>query len=197
MGCFDVYCIICSNATNSAIILQDYFDQTNIDRIDEGKEIFNITEITNFVSRTLHLTNCTFLTENNEIVHNCYENNGCGGFKDNDNNKYGLLLHKEHNNENIKYGLFVHTDCWKYIKEKYNIELRFSYIKSNIIDDLENNLFVKIDYGGIIDKYTMGQYMNFEKLFEDKNMYLCYSPLEFDEKNNERIDKIIEQILIL
>ena len=197
MGCFDVYCIICNNATNSAIVLQDYFDQTNSDRQDEGKEIFNMTEITNFVNKTLHLQYCTFLTENNEIIHNCYESNGCGGFKDNDNNKYGLLLHKEHNTENIKYGLFVHTDCWKYIKEKYNIELRFSYIKSNIIDDLENNLFVKIEYGGIIDKYTMGQYMDFEKLFEDKNFYLSYTPLEFDEKNNERIDKIIEQVIIL
>ena len=39
--------------------------------------------------------------------------------------------------------------------------------------------------------------MDFEKLFEDKNLYLCYSPLEFDEKNNERIDKIIEDVVIL
>ena len=156
-----------------------------------------MVEITNFVNKTSHLTNCTFLTENNEIIHNCYESNGGGGFKDENNNSYGLLLHKEYNTENIKFGLFVHTDCWNYIKEKYDIELHFSYIKSNIIDDLENNLFVKIDYGILIDKYIMGQYMDFEKLFEDKNLYLCYSPLEFEEKNNERIDKIIEQVIIL
>ena len=200
MGCFDVYCLICNNSTNSAIILQEYFDDTNIERMEEGKDSFDIDKIKDFVKKTLHLETCTFLTEDNEIIHNCYENSCCGSFKDEDNNNYGLLLHKEYNTgdtADIEYGLFIHTDCWKYIKKKYNIELRYSYIKSKIINDLANNLYVKVEYGGLIDKYCIGQYMDFEKLFEDKNLYLCYSPLEFDEKNNERIDKIIEDVVIL
>ena len=197
MGCFDVYCFICNNSTNSAIILQEYFDDTNIERMEEGKDSFDIDKIKDFVKKTLHLETCTFLTEDNEIIHNCYENSCCGSFKDEDNNNYGLLLHKEDNKENYKYGVFIHTDCWSYIKNKYNIELRFSYIKSNIIEELANNLFVKIEYGDIIDKYIIGQYMDFEKLFEDDNLYLSYSPLENNDKNNERIDNIIKQVVIL
>ena len=198
MGCFDVYCLICNNTTNSAIILEECFDDINSERMIEGKKPFNIDKIQNFVKRTLHLQNCTFLTENNEVVHNCYEISGCGQFKDSNNNIYELLLHKEdiNKNENIKYGLFLHTDCWEYIKNKLNIKLHFSDIIPNIINDLKNNSFVKIEYGGIIDKYIGGQFMNFKKIFEDDNLYLCYSPLEFDPMVNERIDKIIEQILL-
>ena len=196
MGCFDKYCFICCNTTNSAKILEDYYHQNNEERIEQGKEPYNIKNIQNFVKKTLHLDICTFLTEGNEVIHDCCEINGCGTFSDKNGNLYGLLLHKDDNDSNIKYGIFLHTDCWKYIKNKSNIELRFSDIKSNIIDDLRNNLFAKIEYGDIIDKYIGGQYMDFEQLFEDKNLYLCYSPLKYNKKNNKRIDKIIEQILL-
>lgn len=197
MGCFDVYCLICSNPPTSAIILKDYINEINIERIETGKEPFNIKKVNEFVEKTQYLIDCSFLTEDNEIIHGCYECNGCGTFKDNEENTYGILLHKEYNDdEKIKYGIFIHTDCWKYIKNKYNIELNFSNIKKNIISDLEDNLFVKIEYGGIIDKYIDGQYMDFENLFSDDNLYLCFSPLEFNEKNNERLDKIIEQIIL-
>jgi hypothetical protein len=197
MGCFDVYCVICSCPPTSADILEIYCNDTNIERIENDKKPFDIDDIKNFVKKTIHLSQCTFLTENNEIIHNCYENSGCGSFKDQNNNNYGLLLHKGDNKKNFKYGLFLHTDCWEYIKNKYNISLCFSDIKHKIIKDLENNLFVKINYGGIINKYIMGQYMDFEKLFEDDNLYLCYTPLEYDEKNNKRIDSVIDQVVIL
>jgi hypothetical protein len=197
MGCFDVYCLICNNATNSARILEDYFEDTNNERLEHGKTVFNIDDINTFVNKTRHLNKCTFLTEKNKIVHNCCEISGCGTFKDNDDNLYELFLHKDNEDENMEYGIFLHTSCWQYIKNKFNIELSFSDIKSNIINDLSDNLFVKIDHNDIIDEYIEGQYMDFEKLFEDKNLYLCYSPLDFDEKNNKRIDKVIEQVIIL
>ena len=197
MGCFDVYCLICNNPATSAIILKDYINDINNERFEEGKEPFNIDKVNKFVEKTQHLTECSFLTENNEIIHECYECNGCGKFKDNENNTYGLLLHREYNeHENIKYGIFIHTNCWKYIRNKYGIELKFSTIKKNIINDLEDNIFVKIKYGDVVDKYIGGQYMDFENVFSDDNLYLCYSPLEFNEKNNDRIDKIIQQIIV-
>ena len=197
MGVFDVYCLICSNPTTSAEILKNYINDINLERLEAGKKPFNIDKVNEFIEKTQHLTQCYFLTEDNEIIRECYECNGCGKFKDKEDNIYGLLLHKEHNKyEKIEYGIFIHTDCWQYIKNKYSIELNFSKIKKNIINDLEDNLFVKIEYGDIIDKYIQGQYMDFENVFSDDNLYLCYSPLEYNEKNNNRIDKIIKQILV-
>jgi hypothetical protein len=192
MGCFDVFCLICTNPASSANILKDI----NIERDKEGNEPFNISKVHDFVEKTQYLTNCSFLTENNEIVHECYEYDSCGKFKDKENNTYGLLLHKEYNeHEKIKYGIFVHTDCWQYIKNKYDIELNFLNIKTNIISDLKDNLLVRIEYGNIIDKYIQGQYMDFKNLFADDNLYLSYSPLNFNQKNNERIDNNIQQII--
>ena len=45
--------------------------------------------------------------------------------------------------------------------------------------------------------FGLTKILSLEKLFEDKNLYLCYSPLEFEEKNNERIDKIIDDKLMI
>ena len=192
MGCFDVYCLICNNTTNNDIS-NDYIEELDIN-LKNNIKIFTL--------KTTHLNRCTLLLENNKIIHNCYENNGCGSFVNNDK-YYGLLVHKKYDEDmcnkdeiiNKEYGIFLHTDCWEYIKNKYNIELCFSNIKSNIVKDLKDEHFAKIDYGGIIDKYIGGQFMNFEKLIEDNNLYLCYSPLDYNEENNNRIDKIIIQVV--
>ena len=87
-------------------------------------------------------------------------------------------------------------DILNEIKNKYNMELCFSDIKPNIIEELKNNNFLKIKYGGIIERYNQGQYINYEKIFEDNNLYLCYSPLK-NKKNNTRINKLIEKIILV
>jgi hypothetical protein len=204
MGCFSTYCL-CGIASTSADELVNYIDVINQDRIDENKEPFDIKKVKHFVKKTLHLNMCTFLTESNKIIHDCYEKSGCGQFKDGQNNNYSLLLHKEDDTRfkhkkdiknSVEYGVFLHTDCWEHIKNKYNIELCFSDIKPSIIKELEDNSFVKIKYGGIVDRYIQGQYIDYAKIFEDGNLYLCYSPLK-NKKNNKRFDKIIEQIILL
>jgi hypothetical protein len=49
------------------------------------------------------------------------------------------------------YGVFIHTDCWKYIKNEYNIELTYSHLLI-INKNLDKKVFKFINYG-IIEKF--------------------------------------------
>lgn len=91
------------------------------------------------------------------------------------------------------YGVFIHTDCWKFVKNEYNIELNYSNLPIIEKDILSHKIFNFINYGAI-EKYW-NQYFNFISVIVDKNEELCMSPL----KSNlvaKNIKKIISQLKI-
>ena len=91
------------------------------------------------------------------------------------------------------YGVFVHTDCWKFVKNEFNIELNYSYlpIKKNKL--YYNKIFDFINYGAI-QKYWE-QYFDFIKIITDYNEELCTSPLK-SSLVAKNIKKVLSQLKI-
>jgi len=124
---------------------------------------------------TKWLNNCTFLCANNKIVHGCRETDCNITFQDKNNNIYkNLTYHDDIFNE--PYGVFTHTDCWKFIKKEYGINLNYSHLPIDIHDETKSKIFSFVDYG-LIEKYW-GQYFNFIQMIVDNNEELSYSPLK-------------------
>lgn len=153
-----------------------------------------IKDLNKFKKTTLWMNKCTMLLINNEVKHNCKETSCNIGFVDR-NNFYTHLI-EDYNtirplfDEGIC-GVFVHTDCYKYIKLKYNINLNYSNLP--LIDNKINyNIPLSfINYGDI--KNYWRQDFQFEKIFIDNKQYLCSSPLKND-KNISQINKNINTI---
>lgn len=208
MGCYDLFCFICGNRCYS-------YDKSNIQYIEElynqeknkksrnkyyepiFKKIDNddkyIKKMYNFAKETSWLNNCTFLTNTNKVTHNCHEV-GCNiVFKDKKQNEYYQDIHHEIYTEienKPKNGIFLHTDCWKFVKKNYKIELKYSDVPIIVAPRKYNKINEKIKYGNI-EKYW-SQIFKFEELFIDSNQYISISPLK-DTKNALRIKKIINQ----
>jgi hypothetical protein len=89
--------------------------------------------------------------------------------------------------ENGDIGVFIHTDCYKYIKLKFNIKLKYSNLP--LIDNRKKNYYKPFEYinYGDIENYWH-QDFQFEKLYIDNKQYLCSSPLKND-KNISQINK--------
>jgi hypothetical protein len=102
------------------------------------------------------MNKCSILLINDQVVHGVKEKSCNVEF-------YKKNFHATHiqqafyNNEdcflenNGNCGLFIHTDCWKFIKKNYNIELKISDLPKIIkIKDVNKNF--NINYGAI-EKY--------------------------------------------
>jgi hypothetical protein len=147
--------------------------------------------------KTKWFKKCSMLLFNDKVVHGL-EETGCNtGFTN--KNFYGehyvAALNKtgycEYNGDNEGCGVFIHTDCWKFIKQNYKIELKSSYLPK-----MQNNNYNKnfnIDYGKI-EKYWE-QDFDFAALVMDNNDYLCSSPL-LNDKNISQIKKNISALKI-
>jgi hypothetical protein len=159
-----------------------------------------INELNEFRKKTLWMDECTMLLVNNKVEHNCEETHCNIVFE----NKNGAYDHGEHFNfypfhyTDANYGIFIHTDCYKYIKLKYNIELKYNNLP---LIESENKskthiilyLIKFIDRGDI--KNYQRQNFQFEKVFLDNKQYLCSSPLKND-KNITQIKKNINSMKI-
>jgi len=86
-------------------------------------------------------------------------------------------------------GIFIHTNCWKYVKIKYKVELKYSNIPLALIN---KRYKVPIKYGDIT-KYQ-GQDMDYIKMLADNNTHMIIDPLKNDKMNNIRLNKIINQL---
>jgi hypothetical protein len=186
MGCFDTYCIICGNTWRS-ITEEDWKEW--IDNIDAKK----------IVKQTKWLNKCTLLLPNNKVIHGCKEV-GCNAtFIDSKKKSYsGALWLNEFNyfdKSPIYNVVFVHTDCWKFIKKKYNIELKYNNIPIKINPDLyKYGIPIPELRCGVIEKYW-GQDQEFERMYLDRNIYMTTSPLDSTNiKNLFRINKIVIQL---
>jgi hypothetical protein len=136
------------------------------------------------------------LLTNNEVKHNCKEISCNTTFSDKKNKythlmeNYNVCFYEKYSNE----GVFIHTDCYKYIKLKYNIKLTYSNLP--LIDDgkLQWERPIKYIKYGEIERYW-GQHLQFENICIDKKQYLCSSPLKND-KNISQINKNINGMKI-
>jgi len=91
------------------------------------------------------------------------------------------------------YGVFIHIDCWKFVKNEYNIELKYSNLPIIEKKIYSTKIFNFINYGSI-EKYWH-QFFDFIGIIADSNEELCNSPL----KSNlvaKNIKKIISKLKI-
>ena len=176
MGCWDIFCFLCGNTCHSTLNGIDEYLIENIEYYESNNKKFKMFKP---------------IYENNKIVHGCKEVTCNNTFKDKNGNSYSHSTGYEY--DDIMYGVFIHTDCWKFIKNEYNIKLTYSHlpiIENNI---LSPKIFPFINYG-IIEKYWQ-QDFDFIRTIAESNEELCNSPL----KSNliaKNIKKIISKLKI-
>ena len=158
-------------------------DQIKI--LHENKNILtNLKKLSNNIK---WLKKCSMLLEDNRVIHGVKEINCNVTFCKNTICYEHISLALDNYNKELN-GIFIHTDCWKYIKNTYNINLNFSNLPPHI--QSYTKVF-DIDYGDI-EKYW-GQDFNFLKIVNDKKEYLCSSPLK-EDKNISQIKKNISKL---
>ena len=158
-------------------------DQIKI--LHENKNI--LTDLKKLSNNIKWLKKCSMLLEDNRVIHGVKEINCNVTFCKNNNCYEHISLALDNYNKELT-GYFIHTDCWKYIKNTYNINLNFSNLPPHI--QSYTKVF-NIDYGDI-EKYW-GQDFNFLKIVNDKKEYLCSSPLK-EDKNISQIKKNISKL---
>jgi hypothetical protein len=158
-------------------------DQIKI--LHENKNI--LTDLKKLSNNIKWLKKCSMLLEDNRVIHGVKEINCNVTFCKNNNCYEHISLALDNYNKELN-GYFIHTDCWKYIKNTYNINLNFSNLPPHI--QSYTKVF-NIDYGDI-EKYW-GQDFNFLKIVNDKKEYLCSSPLK-EDKNISQIKKNINKL---
>lgn len=137
---------------------------------------------------TKWLNNCTFLCSSNKIIHGCKEIQCNNVFLDKNSNIYTHSTNQSsYDKHNDILGVFTHTDCWKFIKKEYDINLNYSYLPINIFDVTKSKIFNFVNYG-IVEKYWR-QYFDFIQTIIDNNYELVYSPLK-----NIQVAKNIKKI---
>ena len=140
MGCWDVYCFICGNPCHS--MLNGYIDQIkedfNLEKIPSSynayarNKIKKIQSCPNIVSelkdlKTNWMNKCSMLLVNDKVVHGVQETSCNVTFtKSNFSATHMGKQLFESDCYDGDCGVFIHTDCWKFIKKNYKIELKFS-----------------------------------------------------------------------
>lgn len=197
MGCWDVFCFICGNPCHSMLKSYiDYVEEMINEEINSSYKPFIkkmikdlkerpniIKELKDLYKNTLWMNKCSMLLANDKVVHNLTEDSCNIVFV----NKSIAAEHMTtfNNLYSYPYGIFIHTDCLKYIKKEYKIDLKFSYLPP--VEPSDYKLF-NVNYGDI-EKYWEQEY-NFKRIILDNKKYLCSSPLKND-KNIKQIKKNI------
>jgi hypothetical protein len=195
MGCTDLFCFICGMAYWSGYIA----DLEIIN--DSSKIVITKTILFELEKKMRHLNNCTILTLDDKIIHNCKNDNCSTRFVSNDTNiKYEVILYYDKILLNQNLGFFLHTSCWKFIYKNYGIKLKFSDLPILKKIDITKKFkiynyyclpLLLINYGEI-QKYW-NQDFNYVKLINDKNEFMVTNLLENNKKNISRVKKIISQ----
>jgi hypothetical protein len=190
MGCADLFCLLCGNTYRSFLDANDFLEfYIKQYKININPKLFS-DKIKKLKRDTNWLYKCTFLCANNKVVHGCSEI-GCNNqFVDANKNLY---IHSTVYDSDNMYGVFVHTDCWKFVKNEFKIELNYSYLPIIKNKLYYNKIFSFIDYG-IIEKYWE-QNFDFFSIVNDSNEELCYSPLK-STLVAKNIKKVLSQLKI-
>lgn len=216
MGCWDIFCFICGNtchemSENLLETLTEDMDRYNNEirkptKLSKNKSLMKelksnfdyysnpnaIKNIKKLIKNTEWMNNCTFLSAFNDIIHKCQEASCNIEFVTKDRSFIHYIIRDVNQEDYHSHGVFLHTDCWKFIKNKYGIELKYSDLP---ILDTERKSPIKIfdfvNYG-LIQNYW-GQDFDFLQLIMDGNEELCMSPLEV---NNKNIPKVFSKLKI-
>jgi hypothetical protein len=178
---WNIYCCICGISCNSITIdnLIEEFEVNN------GEECTNdvIKEIKNIVNKMKWCKSSIALFSNNK-------NKRYYNYQVDDED---FITSKNDNND---YAICIHYNCWNYIKITHGIELHYNNLPINYINkkkEIGEPPLMNINYGEI--KKYWSQYMNFYKMYIDKNTYMLENPLiDVNVKNINRIKKIISQL---
>jgi len=207
MGCWDIFCSLCGNPCHGMFkgssdtfleYINEYEKIKDSKRKAELKTLYNyyvknpnfIKKIKEYEKTTKWMNKCTFLTVQNKVIHNCKEISCNIYFGDKNKNYYRHIEKDGLLNENS--GIFVHTDCWKYVKTKFNISLNYSYLPIIEPSVLKNKIFSFIKYFG--EKYW-DQYYNFYlALVENSNLLM--SPKNTSSIARKQIQKVITGLKI-
>lgn len=181
MGVWDIFCFICGNTCHTMF---SGYEENNSENI--------VKKLNELNKKIKWLSNCSFLKEDDTIIHNVIY--GCTNIGFSKGNNYyehitfgfGKYILRS---KDISYGYFLHTDCWKYIKKNYNINLKFSNLPPYITNKYDKTF--DINYGEIENYW--GQDFNFPMIINDNKQYLCSSPLKND-KNIKQIKKNINNL---
>jgi len=146
-----------------------------------------VAEIKELSKDVKWMDKCSMLLENDEVIHGVKEIN-CNVTFCKNGKCYEHISPGLDNYDKIPNGFFIHTDCWKYIKNNYNINLKFSNLPPY---SLTYSKIFKIDYGDI-EKYWE-QDFDFAGVVFDNKKHLCSSPLKND-KNISQIKKNISKL---
>jgi hypothetical protein len=160
----------------------------NIDKYIDNKMFNKIKKEMKFMD------NITILAQDNTIIKNADwidRNNYIDPTKEIFTRSYYVYPnYNETLEDNDKYYIgakYAHTDCWRYIKHKYNKELKYSdltkyMVKNNNITKLSP---LNIDYD-IMENYWQEDFgFLIENIILDKQYYLLYSPLNILKKIKE------------
>lgn len=216
MGCWDIFCFACGNTCHTMFkdqveeigeIYKEYVESLNesskkpklgpyykklFGQISSDPKFF--LKMKNLYKKTQWLNKCTFLTVDDRTIHGCKEI-GCNiEFEDSKGNGYFQDLNTGIYGDDLSIktsrGIFIHTDCWKYIKSHYKIDLKYSDVPAVYEKNQYKKINSKIDYG-LIEKYWT-QDFDFIQVVLDSNEYICESPFS-NNKNETRIKKILTQ----
>jgi len=167
MGCYDIFCIVCGCP------YYVLFDGTIFTEEKYKK-------ITNWMKKAV------LLTASGDTIFGSKEVDCNIVFEAQDKVKYEIYTIYAPI-KYLTYSYFVHEDCYKYVYKKTGKKIRYDMF----VASKKGLKQINIDYGKI-EKYW-SQDFKFEKMIEEKNEYILNSPLQGDKKNNNRINKIINQ----
>jgi hypothetical protein len=146
-----------------------------------------VNELTELDKNAQWMNKCSMLLPNDEVVYDVQEAS-CNVTFVNKDISVDHIYKTDTNLFNYPYGIFIHTDCLKYIKKQYKIDLKFSHLPHL---KLTYTKLFDINYGDI-EKYW-AQDFNFDEVILDNKKYLCSSPLKND-KNISQIKKNISKL---
>jgi hypothetical protein len=185
MGCWDIFCFICGNPCHSINYTNE--DLLNIKLDYSTNKIDIIDELQKLSKNVKWMNNCTMLLEDNTVIHGVKEVKYNVGFMKKNIHYEHIYISYQKNINNFN-GFFIHTDCWNFIKNTYNINLKFSNLPPY---KLTYEKIFNINYGDI-EKYW-SQFFDFPQIVLDNKSYLCSSPFKND-KNISQIKKNINKL---
>jgi hypothetical protein len=150
-----------------------------------------INDLKELNKKTKWMNKCSMLLVDDKIIHNMKEINCNVAFSNNKTGAEHISMGLDVEPFDNGKGIFIHTDCWKFIKKNYNINLKFSNLPPYVIDKKNYYKLFNINYGEI-EKYWQ-QDFNFPEIVIDKKEYLCSKP-DLEDKNISQIKKNINQL---
>lgn len=174
MGTFDVFCIICGNSC---------FHNKADDAIDYDVPIKQVKEIE---KNTAWVKYCTLLFANDKVLHNTTFSGDNADFENPRDGELYTCFEFSYD-FNMPF-VFLHEDCWKFIKNVYDVEIKFSDIPLFNKKKFEPVFVPNVKYG--LEEYQ-DQFMNYDEMYEDKKLFMAMSPLSGNKKNISRIKRIL------